>query len=309
MRETSNSNNGVKLDRMSLLLGAWLIVIVAVEAPVHGNELRFSDVCPIPPEQVVQGTISLYMREALEPPGVICIRATNGLDVDIDMIQLVLQRQKKESPSTGEFWVLESSLRRDGVVIFEPRMTLARGENFDWRLPKSGETVPPGTYRACLSYTLPGVRKIQVICSEKLSLPSSPPGCPPFPTSKVNNRVTVSTVKSLDMPGVVCIRVINGLKVGIEYGGKIAFRLQIKQGTQKTKIYLSPFSTKDPSQKSNKIIMFRGAHSLRTKRSIDEYLPGFGNPAPPGRYKACFRFRMPGQSIDDEICSEEFFLP
>jgi hypothetical protein len=42
---------------------------------------------------------------------------------------------------------------------------------------------------------------------------------------------------------------------------------------------------------------------------INQRLPYSGQPAPPGRYRVCFSYLPPEQEKDQEVCSEEFFLP
>jgi len=131
--------------------------------------------------------------------------------------------------------------------------------------------------------------------------PVSLPGCPPLPEQGRAGKISVYVAKALDHPGAVCIRVINGVSTEIRYG-ELAFWLQKwddKQGEFQR--------IEEPDLRGAAVRPV--AYGLPAGGVVDRRLPYSRQPAPPGKYRACFRFGMPGQSVDDEGCSEEFSLP
>jgi hypothetical protein len=131
--------------------------------------------------------------------------------------------------------------------------------------------------------------------------PPLPPGCPPLPEQGPAKKISLYVVKALDKPGAVCIRVINRLSEQIEYG-ELAFWLQ-KWEEERREFQ----RIEEPDLRGTAVRLV--AYGLPAGGVVDRRLPYSRQPAPPGKYRACFRFRMPGQSVDDEVYSEEFSLP
>jgi hypothetical protein len=141
----------------------------------------------------------------------------------------------------------------------------------------------------------------QEACSEKLSLPSSLPGCPSFSAQGIAGKVSLQVAKTLDTPGVVCVRVINGLSQQIDYG-VTAFQLQRWDEEEKT------FRAVERPELRGTAVAPR-ASVLLEGQTLDRYLPRRGASAPAGRYRVCFRFGAQEWSGEQERCSEEFHLP
>jgi hypothetical protein len=177
----------------------------------------------------------------------------------------------------------------------------------DWGLPASQKPAAPGIYRVCFSYTFPGRKKrFQEICSQEFSLNQGAdipplPGCPALPEQKIVRRISLHVGKRLDTTDFVCVRAINGLNVNIEYG---AFAFWLQKWDDKEGKFLN---LEDPSLRGTAVQPV--AYGLPAGGVLDRYLPRSPQSIPSGRYRARFRFRTPGQSVDDEVYSAEFSLP
>lgn len=252
-------------------------------------------------------TVSLDVSKAIDIPGFVCVRVLNGFSEQIlaSSQGVRLQKRKagkKQEHSFQDFEPFPAGARLPAGAGLIP----ARGV-VDWWLPYSKKPASPGIYRACFSYTSSGQKKgFREVCSQEFSLSKGEdvqplPGCPLLPEQEAVRRVSIHVSKRLDTTDLVCVRVINGLSVDIEYGA-LAFWLQ-KWEEREGKF----LNIEEPDLRGTAVQLV--AYMLRAGGVLDRYLPHSRQPAPPGRYRARFRFRMPGQSVDDEVYSAEFFLP
>lgn len=160
---------------------------------------------------------------------------------------------------------------------------------------RSWHCLPRVVAKVCLClFLLPVLGKAQ-------DSPVSTPGCPPLPAQGRARKISVYAAKALDQPEAVCVRAINGVSAEIEYG-ELAFWLQRWEEER------AEFQRiEEPDLRG--MAMRPVAYGLPAGGVVDQRLPHSRQPVPPGKYRACFRFRMPGQGIDDEVCSEEFSFP
>jgi hypothetical protein len=231
-------------------------------------------------EQGEADAVFLEVAKAMDIPGFVCVRVLHGFGEQILASPQGMRLQKcktgkKQEQSFQDFEPFPAGARLPVGAGLLP----ARGV-VDWRLPPE-KPASPGIYRACFSYTFPEQKKgFQEVCSQEFSLSKGGdilplPGCPPLPEQEAVRRVSIHVGKRLDTTDFVCVRVINGLRVNIEYGA-VAFWL---------------------------------AYVLSAGGVLDRYLPYSRQPVAPGRYRARFRFRTPGQNVDEEVYSGEFSLP
>jgi hypothetical protein len=243
------------------------------------------------------------VAKAIDIPGFVCVRVLNGFSEPILAAPKGLRLQKRRekqgreqdfqniAPFSAKAWGREDSDR------------IPAGGIADWQLPSSNKPVPPGIYRACLSYTLPGQKAAQEVCSEEFSLSQGEdipplPGCPPLPEQEATRRVAIHAGKQLDTTGRVCVRVVNGLGVDIEYGD---FALWLQKWEEREGKFLR---IEEPDLRGTAV--FRIAYRLPARGVLDGRLPYSRQPALVGRYRACFRFGTFGEYA---VCSQEFSLP
>lgn len=129
--------------------------------------------------------------------------------------------------------------------------------------------------------------------------PSAAPLCQALPEDSSSSGISLHVAKAPDSSGIICVRAINGKKEGISYG-VLAFRLQNKEGrTLSDNVF----------QDEPDMVAILTSYVLQPGDVLDRHLPGFGKTVPLGRYRACFRFSVIGQSGEEEVCSQEFSLP
>jgi hypothetical protein len=133
--------------------------------------------------------------------------------------------------------------------------------------------------------------------------PPSYPGCPPLPVKGPADQVSVLVAKAQTQPGFVCVRVVNGLREVIAGGAMFGKLQQWEEGTWWR---AGQFCHYKPDTGVAVLAVRLG---LPPRARKDEYLPLSRRPTPPGRYRACFRFSVFGQTVQEEECSEEFSLP
>lgn len=129
--------------------------------------------CPPLPAMGPADQVSVLVAKALDRPGFVCIRVTNGLSGRISHGlpegRLQVWEEGKEE-GYGQF----QDFKPDAVV---GRLSLWPllwpGEGTDSYLPHSGQSAPPGRYRVCFRYEDPlWQRQSQKeVCSEEFSLP------------------------------------------------------------------------------------------------------------------------------------------
>jgi hypothetical protein len=104
-------------------------------------------------------------------PGFVCVRAVNGISLPLSSDGFRLQR--REDGQFQDFTEIMPPMP-PGLIIGEtlPRLSLQLGARLERQLPLYSPA-PPGTYRACLRYTLylNLNTERQEVCSEELSLP------------------------------------------------------------------------------------------------------------------------------------------
>lgn len=128
-----------------------------------------------------------------------------------------------------------------------------------------------------------------------------PEGCPPLPEQGPADTVSIYVAKAIDVPEVMCARVINGFSSSI-VGAVGYLRLQ-KWEEGRFRDLDEILSGGAP------MIMTADRPAMPSGAVIEHRLPFYGQPAPPGRYRACFGYIPPGQDQQQQACSEEFSLP
>lgn len=128
--------------------------------------------------------------------------------------------------------------------------------------------------------------------------PVSPPGgCPPLPEQGPAGQVSVYVAKALDAPGVLCVRAVNGISPAIGLGGPPFFLQKWEEGT---------FQNFSPGGAPQAGVLV--GWELPAGKTVDRELFA-GQPASPGRYRACLRYYV-GQGGEGQIaCSEEISFP
>jgi len=136
----------------------------------------------------------------------------------------------------------------------------------------------------------------------KLLTPASPISeCPPLPEQVQEGAVTVYVVKMPEKPGFVCARAVNGIRPSVSFN---SFLLQKRDEGQ-----FHDFTEPRPPTPPGVIIGEEAVHIvLMSGQWFDRQFPSF-SPAPPGMYRACFRYTLPQSAEMRETCSEEFTLP
>jgi|RhiMetdeSRZDD1v2_1073273.scaffolds.fasta_scaffold328762_3 hypothetical protein len=135
-----------------------------------------------------------------------------------------------------------------------------------------------------------------------LPAPARPPlsGCPPLPEQAPEGTVAVYVAKMPEKPGFVCVRAVNGIHPSVGYAG---FHWQRKEEGQ-----FQDF-TEQLQLPPGLVVGEEAVHvELWPQRWLDRQFP-LQNPAPPGAYRACFRYTLHMSVERQEICSEELSLP
>lgn len=257
-------------------------------------------------EQGPADTVFLDVAKVIDIPGFVCVRVLNGFSEPIlagpQDVQLQKRTEgKKQEHSFQDFEPFPARARFPAGADLIPAYGIA-----DRRLPPE-KPASPGIYRVCFSYTFPGQKKgFREVCSQEFSLSKGAdilplPGCPALPEQEAVRRVSMHVGKRLDTTELVCVRVVNGLHVNIEYGTG-AFWLQKWEETEGKFLNIE-----EPDSQGTAVQLV--AHVLLAGGVLDRYLPYAHRPVAPGRYRARFRFRTPGQNVDEEVYSGEFSLP
>lgn len=132
-----------------------------------------------------------------------------------------------------------------------------------------------------------------------------PIGCPPLPERGPTNAVSVYVAKALDVPGVVCARVINGFSSPIASGLPNLKLQKWQEGKGGRRGEFHDF--RDPG--SAPFLVTANIMAMQPGVIINQRFPYSGQPAPPGRYRVCFGYLPAGQAESQQVCSEEFSLP
>jgi hypothetical protein len=126
--------------------------------------------------------------------------------------------------------------------------------------------------------------------------------CPPLPDTGLASQVSVYVAKALDLSGVVCVRVVNGFSDGIHTGPPFVRLQKWEEGRWWRKGKFRNFVGQGGGVLPYGTVLPAGG-------LIDERLPGFGEQAPPGKYRVCFSYLPLGQKREQEVCSKELLLP
>lgn len=152
-----------------------------------------------------------------------------------------------------------------------------------------------------LSFFLPTVGRSE-------HLPHS--GCLSLPEQGPVNTVSISATKALDVPGFICTRVINGRSEDLALLESTP-NLQKWERRWLIKGGFRDFSAFREHPSGMIIGGTLSAKYISAGATMDYRLPLYG-PVPPGRYRACLRYRLTvaePKRKDYEVCSEEVTLP
>jgi hypothetical protein len=106
----------------------------------------------------------------------------------------------------------------------------------------------------------------------------------------------------LHKPGFLCVRAVNGFRPAIGYAG---FRLQRRAAGQ-CHDFIEPLLPKPPGIIIGETLL---RFSLQLGAWLDRQLPLYSS-APPGMYRACFRYYLQMSSTErEDVCSQEFTVP
>lgn len=302
----------------------WLLLLV-ISLSAEAQQLLPPITCPDFSQRggSAASQVSVSMAEALHPSGLVCVHIKNGEKRAIQISQegLRLERRgrrgnKQQFQDYETVWQEQlklsggetSGIEREGAFAVGQGAVIAPQGTLAVVLPSDALPVRPGMYRVCLRYIPPGGKTPVRLCSAVAPVSSSLSSCPPLPVQPSTGKVSLHVAKAVDMPGVVCMRVINGLATEVTYG-QGAFWLQKWERGRWEKSQLSSLSTlKLPSGETVPVAKLPLAFGLSEGMSEDRYLPRFGTPASPGKYRACFTFWQP-QKDKQMICSSAFLLP
>ena len=125
-------------------------------------------------------------------------------------------------------------------------------------------------------------------------------GCLPLPEQAPEGAVALYVAKMQAKPGFVCVRAVNGIPPSIGYAG---FHWQRKEDGQ-----FQDF-TEQLQLPPGLIVGEAAVHvELWPQRWLDRQFP-VQNPAPPGTYRACFRYTLHLSTERQDVCSEAIRLP
>lgn len=156
------------LGRGGLLL---VSVLLAHTVTAQEQEKLRSVVCPSLPDQGQTEAVAVFVAQALDAPGVVCLRVRNTLQVHIAG-EIYFQRWEKGWFWGGQFRNVESYPRRGGALMpVGAALLLPPGEGIALPLPVSGQPAAPGRYRVCWRYRTPAQEQEQEVCSAEFDLP------------------------------------------------------------------------------------------------------------------------------------------
>lgn len=229
---SSPYHSGITTVAGLLLLFAPLLVEAQHLPPV---------VCPdFPRREPAANKVTIDIAEALKPSAVVCVRVQNEGKRTIQLgpggARLQMREKTGKKPRFRDYETVvkeqqklfggePSGIEREGTFAVGTGMVIAEHETLALILPTNELPVGSGLYRVCLSYTRLGETKVAQRCSPVVPVSSSLPNCPPLPVQPPARRVSVHVAKAIDMPGVVCVRVLNGRAATVVYGG-VPFWLQ-----------------------------------------------------------------------------------
>ena len=132
-----------------------------------------------------------------------------------------------------------------------------------------------------------------------------PLGCASLPEHGPSGEIAIAAARMADRRGSVCVRVYNGTEQDLEYAPS-AWSLQESWAWV---IWYRYFNLADFLW-GDTIATVMPMWFLRAGGKTGAFLPHSGRrPAPPGRYRACFRYNMEGSHEERRVCSAPFWLP
>lgn len=148
----------------------------------------------------------------------------------------------------------------------------------------------------CLTIALGGLCPLLPISGRSQDQPFHAK-CPPLPEQGPADTVSVYVAKALDAPGVLCVRVVNGITPAV---GLMGGPFWLQKWEENTFRAFSPSGAPQAGALAG--------WELPVGKTVDRELFA-GQPVSPGRYRACLRYYV-GQGGEGQIaCSEEISLP
>jgi hypothetical protein len=132
--------------------------------------------------------------------------------------------------------------------------------------------------------------------SERSQARLFPATCPPLPEQGPAGTVSLYAAKALDVPGVICVRTVNGISPSIRWGGTSLFLQKWED---------SAFQNFFPGGGSPGVVAAEVESPVGQK--VDRYLFA-DQPVTPGRYRVCFRYTVTLKGEEQVICSDELTL-
>lgn len=317
-RETGRS----KARRVSAVTGLlFLFISLSAEPQQALPSVTCPDLSYLRP---AANRVSVSIAEALHPSGVVCGHIRNGgkraIQISPEGVHLEMREKRGNKHQFRDYeTILQEQLKlsggetpgveREGTFAVGQGVRIATQGMLNVVLPSNALPVSPGTYRVCLNYTRLGDKNPVRLCSPVASISSSLSGCPPLPVEPSAGRVSLHVARAVDVPGVVCVRALNGLTSPITFGGRSAFWLQRwDKNHWEKRDYAAESVLTLPNGEKVPVMQIGAAYELSKGESIDQHLPGLGTPAPSGKYRACFTFWHP-QKDKQTVCSDAFPLP
>lgn len=246
--------------------------------------------------------VSLQMIPSMLWAGVRCFRVRNdsGTEVAVSRLPRLQRWEGGQADSAADFREVGSERRgRERLEMtgmpLPARVTTDLTASIDLGLPA-------GIYRFCLEYVLLPQHEYHETCSDAFSLPLQFPDAPRFPEQGPPGSVAVYAGQARDGQRVVWARVLNGLSDSLEYGG---WSVQLQQREEEW--FWQPWFRDVPGAGGPDVTLSLAMH-LPPQGILDVRLPPREAVLPPGRYRACFRFRLDGPNAYQEVCSPEVAL-
>lgn len=121
--------------------------------------------------------------------------------------------------------------------------------------------------------------------------------CPSLPDTGSACTVSVYVAKALDKPGLVCVRMFNGLSEMISYGLPLGRLQQWEEGTWWRKEKFRDFQDVSTLPDGSRVMVPLVRLFLPAEERRDGNLPYSDLPAPPGRYRVCFDYSVARQGV------------
>jgi hypothetical protein len=133
------------------------------------------------------------------------------------------------------------------------------------------------------------------------------PVCESLPEQGPDNEVSLFAAREADRPGVVCVRVYNGMHDAIRYEGN-ALRLE-RRWFGLVWLPLTRIRLGDVFRGCKPVFLLGVERAVLPGKLSDSYLPSIYEPASSGTYRVRLRYRLPEQDIEQSVYSKEFTMP